>query len=102
MASLVSVLSLYIYQLPTHHCPFDMIQKQYSFIGYPIYVSLFSAVYFGLLPGLVLPLRRIPSLTRLIAENEMKWLILGIISMSTFAVVASWMMVFGELTLSSY
>ena len=101
-ASLVSFLSLYIYQLPTHHCPFDMIQKQYSFIGYPIYVSLLSAVYVGLLPGLLHPLRRIPSLTRLIAENEMKWLILCIISITTFTVVASWMMVFGELTLASY
>ena len=60
LASIVSFLSLYVYELPTHHCPFDMIQRGYSFIGYPIYLTLFAGVYFGLLPGLFAPLRTDP------------------------------------------
>jgi hypothetical protein len=102
LASIVSFLSLHIYQLPTHHCPFDMIQSQYSFIGYPIYLSLFSAVTFGLLPGLLYPLRRIPSLAASVAAADTRWLALGLISMLAFTVVASWPVVFGELSLSGY
>lgn len=102
MASIVSFLSLYIYQIPTHHCPFDMIQKQYSFIGYPIYLSMFSAVSFGLLPGLLYPLRRIPSLAALVVPAESRWLILGMVSMLAFTIVASWPVLFGELSLSGY
>ncbi len=101
-ASIVSFLSLYIYELPTHHCPFDMIQKQYRFIGYPIYLSLFAAVYFGLLPGLFHPMRKIPSLANLIAAAEIKWLILGLSSALVFAAIASWPVLFGELTLRGY
>ena len=101
-ASVVSFLSLYIYELPTHHCPFDMIQEQYRFIGYPIYGSLFAAVYFGLLPGLFQPLRKIPSLANLVAAAERKWLILGMASVLVFTAIASWSVAFGELTLIGY
>lgn len=102
LASIVSFLSLYVYELPTHHCPFDMLQGQYSFIGYPIYLFLFSSVFFGLLPGLSQPLRRIPNLADLVADTEVKWLTLGIVSMLLFLSVASWKVIFGSLTMVGY
>jgi len=102
VTSIVSFLSLYIYELPTHHCPFDMIQKGYSFIGYPIYLTLFAGVFFGLLPGLCQPLRKIPSLAALIAEAEVRWLTLGVVSILAFVCIASWPVVFGSLTMKGY
>jgi hypothetical protein len=102
LAAIVSFLSLYVYELPTHHCPFDMLQGQYSFIGYPIYFFLFAAVFFGLLPGLLQPLRRLPSLADLIADVEVKWLTLGVVSMLAFVCVASWKVIFGSLTMVGY
>jgi len=48
LAAIVSFISLYIYELPSHHCPFDIFQKHYHFIGYPIYISLFYGVFFGI------------------------------------------------------
>ena len=102
LASIVSFLSLYVYELPTHHCPFDMLQGQYGFIGYPIYLFLFSAVFFGLLPGLFQPLRKKPSLADLIADNEVKWLTAGVVSMVVFVCVASWKVIFGSLTMVGY
>ena len=102
LSAVVSFLSLYIYELPTHHCPFDMLQSQYAFIGYPIYFFLFGAVVFGLLPGLSQPLRRYPSLADLIAETEVTWLILAIGSMVMFVCVASWKVIFGSLTMVGY
>lgn len=39
--------STYIYQLPTHQCPFCMLQKEYFFIGYFIWTTLFLGTFFG-------------------------------------------------------
>ena len=36
-AALISFISPYIYELPTHHCPFCILQKEYRFIGYPMH-----------------------------------------------------------------
>jgi len=102
LASVVSFLSLYIYELPTHHCPFDMLQRQYGFVGYPIYVALFAGVYYGLLPGLFYGLRRIPSLAGMIAAAEPRWLTLGVGWVLVFVGVASWSVVFGSLTMVGY
>jgi len=55
-----------------------------------------------LLPGLSQPLRRFPSLTDLIAETEVTWLILAIGSMVMFVCVASWKVIFGSLTMVGY
>ena len=40
--------STYIYQLPTHQCPFCMLQKEYYFIGYIIWGALFLGTFFGI------------------------------------------------------
>ena len=37
----------YIYELPTHHCPFCMLQENYFYIGYIIFISLFLGIFFG-------------------------------------------------------
>ena len=39
--------STYIYELPTHQCPFCMLQKEYHFIGYFIWSTLFLGTFFG-------------------------------------------------------
>ncbi|MCK9337307.1 MAG: hypothetical protein M0P43_05720 [Arcobacteraceae bacterium] len=38
----------YIYQLPTHICPFCMLQSDYYFVGYLIWGSLFLGSFFGI------------------------------------------------------
>jgi len=40
--------STYIYQLPTHQCPFCMLQIEYNFIGYFIWSSLFLGLFFSI------------------------------------------------------
>ena len=37
----------YVYQLPTHQCPFCMLQHEYFYIGYFIWGSLFLGVFFA-------------------------------------------------------
>lgn len=41
--AIIRYFSPYIYELPTHKCPFCMIDKDYYFIGYIIYILLFFA-----------------------------------------------------------
>jgi len=50
--SLIIFFGTYIYELPTHHCPFCMLQKEYYYIGYIIYVFLFLGTFFGFVIGL--------------------------------------------------
>jgi hypothetical protein len=38
----------YIYQLPTHICPFCMLQSDYYFVGYLLWTLLFLGVFFGI------------------------------------------------------
>lgn len=46
--AIVYFFSTYIYELPTHKCPFCMLQKEYYYVGYFIYITLFVAVFYTL------------------------------------------------------
>ncbi len=73
IASIISFVSIYIYELPTHHCPFDILQGWYNYIGYPIYISLFLAIYFGMLPGLFQPLKSYSGVGDVLSKVEKSW-----------------------------
>lgn len=44
------ILSPYIYELPTHICPFCILKYEYNFIGYPLYIALISTFWLSLAP----------------------------------------------------
>jgi len=44
------ILGIYIYELPTHICPFCMLQKEYFYIGYAVWGSLFLGAFFAMAP----------------------------------------------------
>ena len=48
IVSLIIFFSTYIYQLPSHHCPFCILQKDYYYIGYILYSSLFIGTFNGI------------------------------------------------------
>ncbi|MFT7003835.1 MAG: hypothetical protein ACJAWW_001187 [Sulfurimonas sp.] len=43
----------YIYEMPTHKCPYCMLQKEYFYVGYFIWFSLFLGVFFGIAPYVI-------------------------------------------------
>lgn len=102
LGAVVSFISLYIYQMPTHHCPFDMIQGHYHYVGYPLYAGLFGAALFGMLPGLAQPFRTYASLKVRIDEVESGWLVCSLAGLILFLAVACWPMLFGSLRLFGY
>jgi len=48
LISLIAFFSTYVYELPTHNCPFCLLQSDYYFIGYLFYSSLFLGTFFGI------------------------------------------------------
>lgn len=58
IAALIAVVSPYIYELPTHHCPFCMVQSDYDYIGYLIYALLIGGSAVGIGAGALGPLTR--------------------------------------------
>ncbi len=73
--------SSYIYAMPSHRCPFDILQREYNSIGYPIYISLFTAVFCGASAGLVTPLRNRKGLKKAVEQYQRvsRWLSLVMI-----------------------
>ena len=64
--AIFSFISPYIYELPTHHCPFCILQKEYGYIGYLIYVTLLGGAIAGLSVGVLMPFRKIKSLSEIL------------------------------------
>ena len=62
--SIFSFISLYIYEMPTHHCPFCMLQQEYGYIGYPLYLTLLGGTILGTSVGILSPFKKIESLSR--------------------------------------
>lgn len=62
LAAVVSWLSPYVYELPTHHCPFCLLQREYHWVGYPLYATLLGGSLTGAGVGVLMSFRSIPSL----------------------------------------
>ncbi|GAB4264807.1 MAG: hypothetical protein Kow0092_16690 [Deferrisomatales bacterium] len=102
LAALVSYVSVYVYELPTHHCPFDMLHREYGFVGYPLYACLFGGTLFGMLPGMFQPLRRRPSLREILPRLEKVWARWALVLTALFVVGATWPVLLGGLRLEAY
>lgn len=53
LVSLIAFFGTYIYELPTHHCPFCLLQKDYHYIGYLLYIFLFIGTFYGIILGVI-------------------------------------------------
>jgi hypothetical protein len=102
ISAVVSFVSIYIYELPTHHCPFDMVQLEYNFIGYPLYMSLFGAVFFGILPGIFQPAKRIVNMAAPLSRIERKWVISSLVCLVFFLIIVTWQIVSSNLEFLSF
>ncbi len=97
IVAIISFISVAYYELPTHHCPFDLFQGGNGYVGYPLVTSLVVAVVAAFLPGLFLSVGRRTSMGGLIMNSERTWLTLSIAAYSIFVAFAAWPLVFGNL-----
>jgi hypothetical protein len=66
VASLISFIGPYAYELPTHHCPFCVLQRDYHYVGYLLYLGLLGGAVSGIGVGTLAPFRSVPSLHSII------------------------------------
>lgn len=64
LTAIVSAIALYIYDHPNHHCPFCILQPEYSYVGYALYVPLFAGTAMALGAGVAAPFARVQSLSQ--------------------------------------
>ena len=100
--SVISFISLYFYQLPTHHCPFDILQAEYYYIGYPLYISLFSGSFFGMMVGPISIFRHISSLREVIKKAQQRWTLISVAGVLIFTVIASIPILFLPFAIKGY
>ena len=81
--AVVSVLSLYVYEHPHHHCPFCLLKREYHYFGFALYTPLFAGTALGLSAGLLGILRRPSSVSATMPALLRR---LTLVSMACFAI----------------
>ena len=97
--SFISFISLYFYELPTHHCPFCVLQREYGYIGYLLYATLLTGVVSGLGVGALMPFAGFGSLAASLPLIQKRLVIICLGAYLLFAGVSIHRMVSTDFTL---
>ncbi len=84
------VVSPYVYALPHHRCPFDLLQFPYGWIGFPLYLFLHGAVIAGLSSAVAWAVRNRQGLERLARRTHRQAGRLSLICLVLFLAIAAW------------
>jgi hypothetical protein len=93
--SVISFVSVYVYELPSHHCPFCILQGEYHYIGYPLYATLLGGAVWGAGAGVLEPFRNVASLREIIPPVQKKLTGIALcfyalfVALVTFGIVSS-------------
>ncbi len=85
LAAFISFLSLYFYELPTHHCPFCVLQGEYGYVGYPLFLALLTGVVAGVGVGVLMPFRHRESLAATLPRLQARLAALSLSGYGLFA-----------------
>ncbi len=53
IVTIITFFGTYIYELPSHHCPFCFLQSDYYYVGYLLYILLFTGTFYGVAAGFI-------------------------------------------------
>lgn len=101
LVSIVSYISVYFYELPSHHCPFCLLQAEYHHIGYALYVPLLTAGICGCGVGILERYRDVPSLRERLPRIERRLVLISLTGYFLFAAVSCYPMIFSDFRLES-
>jgi hypothetical protein len=90
IVALVSVLSPYLYELPTHHCPFCLLQREYGWVGYPFYATLLGGSVAGMGAGVLGFFRSVPSLAVPLPRLRRRLAAAATVLLALFGLLAAW------------
>ncbi len=97
--SIFSFISPYIYELPTHRCPFCVLQKEYGYIGFPLYLTLFGATVTGVGAGTLTAFRGIQSLAEVLPQIQKRLAFSACLLFSLFLFIVAYKMAFTDFIL---
>ncbi|MGD1075670.1 MAG: hypothetical protein ABR903_06280 [Thermodesulfovibrionales bacterium] len=100
--SIISFFALYYYELPSHHCPFDILHKEYYYVGYPLYLCLFGGTVAGMGTGVLTPFRKVASLREIIPVIQKRLIIVALVCFSIFTVMVTYKIVSTAFKLEGY
>lgn len=87
---ITTVISPYIYAMPNHRCPFDILRGEYNGVGYPIYLCLMLATFVGMSSGATSFLQKLPGLAEPVHLFRQTCLQLFLLLLPFFLVFVSW------------
>jgi hypothetical protein len=99
VVSVVSFICLYFYELPTHHCPFCLLQKEYGYVGYLLYGTLFGGAVAGIGAGTLMPFRNIASLAGIIPRIQCRLTFVTLLCYLLFTMIVVWKIITSPLKL---
>ncbi len=102
IVALISFISIYFYELPTHHCPFCILHLEYGHVGYLLFITLLSGAVSGLGIGATLPFRKINSLIEVLPRIQRKLALVSMLSYGTFMLISGYGILFSNLSLAAY
>jgi hypothetical protein len=102
IVALISFISIYVYELPTHHCPFCVIQPEYGYVGYVLYSALLLGAVSGMGTGIIMPFRNIESLRPIIPPIQKRLALISILSNLLFLLVTGYAILFSNLSMAAY
>lgn len=86
--SVIVFISLYVYEMPTHNCPFCLLQKEYGYIGYPMYLFLLAGVIPGVAVGGIGRFGAVDSLRDVVARLRTRLCLVSMVNYFLFMAVS--------------
>jgi hypothetical protein len=99
LASILSFIAPYVYELPTHHCPFCLLQKEYGYVGYLLYVTLLCGAVSGMGVGVLMPFRKTASLADALPGMQENLALTSVVSYAAFALTVTYRILVSHLVL---
>ncbi|MDO8608238.1 MAG: hypothetical protein Q7R40_17015 [Phaeospirillum sp.] len=91
MEAVVAAISVYVYEMPHHHCPFCLLKGEYGHVGYALYLPLFAAAALGLGGGIAQPSARFASLAGAAPRIMRRCIGSSMAGFGLFGAVAVWL-----------
>lgn len=102
VVALISFISIYIYELPTHHCPFCILHQEYRYVGYPIYFAMLISAISGLGVGALTLFQNITSLRDCIPLIKKRLAQISILANSSLVLLTGCFLFFSNLSMKGY
>lgn len=97
VTALISFISLYFYEMPTHHCPFCILHEEYYHVGYALYTAFLAGAVSGLGVGALMPFRNIASLSSILPRIQRFLALVSVSCYAAFMLISAWGMLTSNL-----